>query len=200
MTVYELIDEIRMKTEMYIGYSSPTHLDSFLSGYYFAKRDETTKEESPKFYKFHDWVANKLDYKESTSGWANIIEDQREDKKEALYLFYELLDEYRGINHEKIADVEFKHEETTDKSWRGYSRLKKVKGTFKEIYKPLPKVLTIRRMELQGIWFQLVAKNTKDEILFLWSSTELEKVYERAKEIFGVNRDEWKKIKPQKGT
>ena len=35
---YELIDMIRMRTAMYIGHASPTHLKSFLSGYYIAKR------------------------------------------------------------------------------------------------------------------------------------------------------------------
>ena len=37
----------------------------------------------------------------------------------------------------------------------------------------------------------MVAKNDKDEILFLWSSLELEKVFLRAKEIFGIEKTEW---------
>jgi len=191
MTVYELIEEIRMRTEMYTGYSSPTHLNSFLSGYYFAKRDETAKEENPKFYKFHDWVANKLDYKESTSGWAYMIEDQRDDKKEALYLFYELLDEYREIKHKQIAKIKYSHADTTIRTWPGYCRLQKIRGTFKAIAKPLPKYMTIRKLKLQREWYQMVAMNDKDEILFLWSSTELEKVHKRAKEIFGIDKHEW---------
>ena len=152
MNEYELIDMIRMRTEMYTGHSSPTHLHSFLSGYFFAKTHEAIKEESPKFHRFHDWVANKFDYYESTSGWAYMIEDQREDKKEALYLFYELLDEYRGIKHQQLANVEFKHEEKTDRTWRGYSRMQKVRGTFKAIPKPLPNCLTIRRIKLEEEW------------------------------------------------
>ncbi len=199
MSKYELIDLIRMRTGMYIGHSSPTHLNSFLSGYFFAKKDETIKEEKPDFHGFHDWVAIKFDYYESTSGWAYMIEDQREDEKEALYLFYELLDEYRGIEHQQIANVDFNHEDKTDRTWRGYSRLKKVRGTFKAIPKPLPKTLAIREIELKETWFQMVAKNSKNEILFLWSSTELEKVYKRAKEIFGIKKDEWK-IKKENGS
>jgi len=192
MNVYELFDSIRMRTEMFTGHSSPTHLNSFLSGYYFAKKHEAIKKEEPNFHGFHDWVANKFDYYESTSGWAYMIEDQREDKKEALYLFYELLDEYRGTQHQQIANVKINHEDKIDTTWRGYSRLKKVKGTFEAILKPLPRVLTIRQIELKEIWFQMVAKNDKNEILFLWSSTELEKVYKRANEIFGIEQDEWK--------
>ena len=199
MSEYELIDQIRMRTEMYTGHSSPSHLNSFLSGYFFAKMNEEVKEENPEFHGFHDWVANKFGYNESTSGWAYMIEDQREDKKEALYLFYELLDEYRGIKHRQIAEIEFKHENKTDLTWRGYSRLQKVRGTFKAIPKPLPKYLTIQELKLKEDWFQMVAKNDKDEILFLWSSTELEKVYKRAMEIFGIEKDEWK-IKKENGS
>ena len=199
MSEYELIDLVRMRTEMYTGYSSPTHLNSFLSGYFFAKRDETIIEEKPSFGGFHDWVANKFDYNESTSGWAHMIEDQREDKKEALYLFYELLDEYRGISHQQIAYVKFRHADMTDRTWLGYSRLKKVRGTFKTIPKPLPNRLTIQRIELEENWFQMVAKNDKGETLFLWSSTELTKVYKRAKKVFGIEKHEWK-IKKENGS
>ncbi|NJL76193.1 MAG: hypothetical protein HC892_15420 [Saprospiraceae bacterium] len=87
MSEYELIDQIRMRTEMYIGYSSPTHLSSFLSGYFYAKINEEIKEEEPNFHGFHDWVANKFGYRESTSGWAYMIEYQREDKKKPYIYF-----------------------------------------------------------------------------------------------------------------
>jgi hypothetical protein len=199
MTEYELIDMIRMRTAMYTGDASPTHLRSFLSGYYFAKKDQEIKDEEPKFHNFQDWVANKFNYNESTSGWAYMIEDQREDKKEALYLFYELLDEYRGIKHQELANIKFNHEDKTDRTWRGYSRLKKVKGTFKAIPKPLPKELIIRKIKLEKSWFQMVGKNDKGEILFLWSSTEMEKVYKMGKEIFGIEKDEWT-IKEENGS
>ena len=192
MSEYELIDMIRMRTAMYIGHASPTHLKSFLSGYYIAKRIENIKKEEPSFHKFHDWVANKFEYSESTSGWAYMIEDQREDKEEALDLFYELLDEFRGVNHRQIAKIDFSHEKKVDRSWRGYSRLKKIRGTFKEIPKPLPKEIIIREMKVSGEWFQMVAKNESEEILFTWNSEELEKVFKRAKEIFGIDKEEWK--------
>ncbi|MBD0405308.1 hypothetical protein [Flammeovirga sp. EKP202] len=37
MTEYELLDQLRRRTAMYIGHASPTHLSSFLFGYYFSK-------------------------------------------------------------------------------------------------------------------------------------------------------------------
>ena len=191
MTEYELIDMIRMRTGMYIGHASPTHLRSFLSGYFFAKKDEDLKGDIPNFHGFHDWIANKFEYYESTSGWAYMIEDQREFKEEALDLFYELLDEYRGIKHEQIAEIEFNHEDKIDRSWRGYSRLIKVRGTFDEVVKPSPEEIIIRKMNISGEWFQMVAKNEKDEILFTWNSDELEKVFKRANEVFGIDKDEW---------
>ena len=48
-------------------------------------------------------------------------------------------------------------------------------------------------MNISGNWFQLVAKNKKEEILFTWNSEKLEKVYQRAKEIFGIEKEEWLK-------
>lgn len=197
MTEYELIDMPRMRTAMYIGCLSPTHLQSFLFGCssslfgYISKKDRDIKPEEPKFYRFFDWVANKFNYSESTSGWAYMIEDQREDKEEALDLFYELLDEYRGIKHQEIAKIKFNHEDKIDRSWRGYSRLKKVRGTFDEVFKPSPHEIMIRQMNYNGNWFQMVAKNENNDILFTWNSEGLEEVYKRANEIFGIEKEEW---------
>jgi len=196
MTEYELIDSLRMRTAMYIGHVSPTHLQSFLSGYYYFNKDEDNEVKEPNWREFNDWVANKFDYSESTSGWAYMIEDQREDDKEALYLFYELLDEYREIKHEEIAKVKFNHEDKIDRSWQGYSRLKKTRGTFKEVFKPSPNEVVIRNMNSKGNWFQLLAKNNRDEILFTWNSRDLEKIYKKADDIFGILESEWRsKIK-----
>lgn len=192
MTEYELIDMLRLRTGMYIGYASPTHLHSYLSGYYQAKGEDTSIPRDPSFHGFHQWVANKLDYSESTSGWANMIEDQREDKELSLLLFFELLDEYRGIRHQPIAKITFDHEDKMDRSWRGYSRLKKVRGTFEEVFKPSPEELIIRKMNISGEWFQMLAMSDCQEVLFAWSHEELERVYKRATEIFGIDKSEWK--------
>lgn len=191
--IYDLIDKIRRRPTLYIGYASPTHLHSFLLGYYFSTKGEMTQNEIPSFGKFNDWVAKKFDYYESTSGWANMIENQREDKSEALYLFFELLDEFRGIEHTKIASVVFKHEDIVDKSWRGYSQLKKVRGTFETIPKPLPEELEIRKVDLGDVWYELVGKNKKGQILSITRADDLDRVYEAAKSDFGVEENEWKK-------
>ena len=49
-------------------------------------------------------------------------------------------------------------------------------------------------MNIAGIWFQMVAKNEKGEILFIWNSEEIEMFYKRAEEIFGIEKNEWKII------
>lgn len=191
MTKYELLDKIRRRIGMYIGAASPTHLQSFLSGYYLANRMERNKTEEPNFQDFHDWVAKKLGYAESTSGWANMIEDQRVDKEEALFLFFELLDEFKGIKHKQIASVAFNHKEKTNRSKGGYHRLKKVRGTFDEIPKPLPKVIIIQEIKIENGWFQMVAKNEHKAVLFIWNADKLEEIFKKAEALFGIEKEEW---------
>ena len=191
MTVYELIDMLRLRTGMYIGYESPTHLNAYLSGYRLAKIDDPFIPQKPSFHGFHDWVANKFDYAESTSGWAYMIEDQREDKGEALLLFFELLDEYRGIQHQQIAKIKFDHEDKLDRSWRGYSRLKKVRGTFEAAFMPSPEHLIIRKMNMPGEWFQMLARLDDNSVLCVWSHEDLGWLYKKATDMFGIKPDEW---------
>jgi hypothetical protein len=47
------------------------------------------------FFRFHDLVARRLGYFESTSGWANMIRDKSASDAEAFHQFYILLDEFR---------------------------------------------------------------------------------------------------------
>jgi hypothetical protein len=73
-SVYELLEAIRLRPGMYIGEPSISRLHSFLTGYTcglgrvgFALRDGAD------FQRFHDWVALRLGFAGSTSGWANMI-------------------------------------------------------------------------------------------------------------------------------
>ncbi len=179
---------------MYIGYHSPTHLHSFLMGYAFGLQLESTNTEQPDFNDFHDWVAKKLNYDESTSGWAYMIEDQRKDKEEALWLFFELLDEFREINHATIATVEYSRKFELETDWGGYNRQKKIRGTFKAIAKPRPARLLIRKMDILDGWHSIVALNSKNEILDVSNFNDLDTAFNRAQEIFAVDRKEWKQF------
>ena len=178
---------------MYIGCASPSHLRSFLDGYWlgtgYIEQDDT-----PDFNDFFDWVAKKLGYGESTSGWQNMIEDQRPDQEEALWLFFELLDEFRGIEHETVAEVEYHQRVIVDTSWRGYCRFKRVRGKLKVLPKPLPEKLIVKHIKLAERWYSLIALTSKNEVLEVRSADNLAAIFKRAHEIFGVEQEEWKVI------
>lgn len=175
---------------MYIGHLSPTHLNSFIHGYYMGA-SLPLKSEYPDFHGFHDWVAKKFDYYESTSGWAYMIEDQRKAQDEALWLFFELLDEYRGIKHETIRTINYTAEYKLNTTWIGYSRQKKVRGSFKAMPKPRPTALIIRKLNLAETWFSLIAINEKNEIMDVRNVNELDRIYGMAYDIYGVHKTNW---------
>ncbi len=78
-----------------------------------------------------------------------------------------------------------------DKSWRGYCRLKKTRGSFKAVTKPRPSKLIIRKMILNEIYFSLIAMNEKDEIMDIRTTPNLDYIYEWAQKIYGVERNNW---------
>ncbi len=190
LNTYELIDKMRPRVGMYIGHLSPTHLRSFLDGYSFGNSN-ATKPEHPDFGDFHDWVAKKFDYYESTSGWAYMIEDQRKDQKEALWLFFELLDEFRGIKHETIQTLDYTSDYKLNTTWIGYSRQKKVRGSFKAMPKPRPTTLIIHKLSLDEPWFSLNALNEKNEIMDVRHVNEIDRIYGMAYDIYGVHKTKW---------
>ena len=175
---------------MYIGYNSPTHLQSFLHGYTFERQIESTNELG-ELSNFNDWVAKKYNYYESTSGWAHMIEDQREDKTEALHLFFELWDEFRKIEHKFISESSDIKEDKIDRTWRGYSRMKKVKGTFDAIHKPTPEKLLIQNIQLDKTWYALVAKDEHLRTLICSNSDTLEETKDIARRLFGTELNSW---------
>jgi hypothetical protein len=56
----------------------------------------TLRHEQPEFHGFHDWIAGRLGYAESTSGWYKMIRGRCASEREAFDRFYELLDEFRA--------------------------------------------------------------------------------------------------------
>jgi hypothetical protein len=72
--IYELIEIISKRTAMYTGECKLSNVRSFLDGYAFAVRSETTRIDFlGNFPGFHDWVAKKFGFYESTAGWENMI-------------------------------------------------------------------------------------------------------------------------------
>lgn len=97
--IHQLIDKIRRRPGMYIGSNSLTGLECFLNGYICAlyETDSTDEDLLPlPFGLFHEYVACKYGYYESTSGWKNMILDQTgQDERRGLDLFFEIYGEFR---------------------------------------------------------------------------------------------------------
>ncbi len=73
-TIYNAIDMVRLKPGIHIGDPSPQKLLVYLSGYMAAMNHAGLRDVSePPLHGFHDWVAKRLGFHESTAGWANMI-------------------------------------------------------------------------------------------------------------------------------
>lgn len=72
--IYELIETISTRTAMYTGEHKLSNIRSFIDGYTFSIKDEKEYLEFlSDFPGFHDWVARKYGFYESTAGWQNMI-------------------------------------------------------------------------------------------------------------------------------
>ena len=95
-SIYDLLDAIRKRPGLFVVEPSIFRLQSFITGHDaglgrvgFALRDGLD------FFRFHDWVARRLGYSSSTSGWANMIRDKSASDADAFQRFFVLLDEFR---------------------------------------------------------------------------------------------------------
>jgi hypothetical protein len=100
MDLYELFQKIKEKPSLYLGGHSVYQLKAFYDGYTFAREEfgipVTAQEKN--FENFHHWLQERLNARTNLS-WAKILEFRSRDEKEALDLFFELLDEF--INRDK---------------------------------------------------------------------------------------------------
>jgi hypothetical protein len=72
--VYELIETISLRTAMYTGEHKLSNIRSFIDGYTFSiKNEKEFLGFLSDFPEFHDWVARKYGFNESTVGWQNMI-------------------------------------------------------------------------------------------------------------------------------
>jgi hypothetical protein len=191
MDNYQLLDLIRRRPAMYIGRHCTSHLRSFLVGYSFCAYTNklVIPAETPDFGGFHDWVAEKLGYSESTSGWSNMIAGQRSDSETALWLFFQLLDEYRGLQPHKLASVVYQQNLTPNPDlyhFHNYTRTGKV--ILSE--KARPYILTVEKVLPDQDWIALYAKKG-DVILARWPFDTLEKALQHAQKVFGVDAKKW---------
>jgi len=99
-----LLDVIRVRTAMYTGERTLTAVYHFLNGYRFALDVyETAYSLLP--LDFHDWVAYRLGFLASTTGYRGMILEHFPDESVALDRFFELLDEHRSRQAKVVATL-----------------------------------------------------------------------------------------------
>jgi hypothetical protein len=77
-----------------LGEPSLSALWHFIAGYEVAVSLHRVKEERPLPEDFNAWVAYRLHYNESTSGWRNMILGMAHTEVAAFALFFDLLDQH----------------------------------------------------------------------------------------------------------
>jgi hypothetical protein len=150
-----------------------------LSGYCFALSEKKSEEDlsEPSFCGFHDWVAKKYGYHESTSGWCHMIEDQRKCPEEALWLFFQLLDEYRNLHPKVFCKVT---------NLNGFEINNSIGRKNRR-----PTILQIEEVLPTKEWVSLVAYNAVNEILDIYSEDNIDLAKRRAHEVFKVKIASW---------
>ncbi|HEU0124683.1 hypothetical protein [Flavobacterium sp.] len=113
---YNLLKNIESRPAMFIGEVTLNHLKIFISGYYLGICENKIIKESVN-QPFNEWIAKKLNYYESTAGWANMIlayslginprnivweevfnlHITKEQHLNSVHLFYKLLEEYKIV-------------------------------------------------------------------------------------------------------
>lgn len=98
MTCSELLDQIRAKPGMFLGYRSVTRLRFFLAGYMHACSGATDTERfAEELSDFTQWLA--VRFRVTTShDWSGIVLFMAQDSEESGYKnFWELWDEFRSL-------------------------------------------------------------------------------------------------------
>jgi hypothetical protein len=128
----QLLDVIRQKTAMYTGERSLSALAHFLLGYGFAL--QVCEIQLPDYLPldFHEWVAYRLHFFESTSGYKDMILKRIPDESAAFDRFFELLDEHRIRQARVVATVHGHPREYTTATFHDGVESKKV-GVLPEI-------------------------------------------------------------------
>jgi hypothetical protein len=95
----DILEQIRRRPAMFTGEDSLRSIYHFLSGYSFAlDRHSVATDTDPLILpgQFHDWVAYRLHFYESTSGWCNMISARTSTEPDAIDRFFQLLSEFNA--------------------------------------------------------------------------------------------------------
>ena len=94
---YNPLEQLQKRPGMFTGENTLKSIQHFLAGYNFATfRYEIDDSDDVLFVprQFNDWVAYRLHFYESTSGWCQMIYSRTETENEAIDRFFELLAEF----------------------------------------------------------------------------------------------------------
>ncbi len=99
----DVVPELKKRPGMFIGSNSIFDLATFLQGYDFALSVHGITKESlfDEDISFHDWIALRTHYYESTSGWANMLTETYGENR-ALEQFWGHYDEYLNRKYRVI--------------------------------------------------------------------------------------------------
>jgi len=71
---YTLLKKMEDRPAMWTGEATLKSIRTFLDGYYLALHENNLVDEGEEVEpNFHDWIANKLGFGESTAGWHHMI-------------------------------------------------------------------------------------------------------------------------------
>ena len=101
-SVFDILKMLRKKPQIHIGAYSIIRLHAFILGCkYGLNVVGQSLSDQEIFNEFNPWVAGRLGFGESTSGWCNMILEKSKNDEEAFHSFYFLFDEfceYKKIN------------------------------------------------------------------------------------------------------
>jgi hypothetical protein len=97
-SVYDIIDVVRRRPEMFLGSRTLSGLHHFINGFRLALHsvDVQIQEGEPPFHSFHQWIEKRLDGGPS-AGWLQTLLDATGDEASAYERFLLELDEFRRV-------------------------------------------------------------------------------------------------------
>jgi hypothetical protein len=105
LDLYDLLNKIKQRPSLYLGKRSLSHLQVFLDGYTFARRQLgiPITEQERKFEEFQVWIEHKFNQAD-TQSWSRIILFYSEDESDALMRFFDLFEEF--LNNQELMKVD----------------------------------------------------------------------------------------------
>ncbi|HVS39835.1 MAG TPA: hypothetical protein VMS17_30030 [Gemmataceae bacterium] len=96
-TIYELLDALRVRPALYLGYTTIGHLSAFLSGLTFAKIDPGI----PSVWGFNRWITGRV--KGISTNLPCVWLEEKLGAEAALEAYFRYLDEYRACKEVEVA-------------------------------------------------------------------------------------------------